>query len=578
MRAVWEYFPPMKSSKEWDRRGICVFSKRACSVVTIAFCLVVIGSSALAGPKTRPAIKPKAHQLSNDKIAQTDTKRPLDGDQGSAELPRLPVIVGGDVQYTESGEPRYDTGKSLEAVTKFKGLYYGDQSVARFLVQGDDVRLAITSDSQFSGGPNRGLMGMVQSWPFTFSSLPISTTSSDPFFIQRMNPTDFLLSSSWHNRLTQTNQLGVFNSRIQRDSGLNDISEIPMQYMWLSRPLDANIFSGRIYKADEQQRVMYNPKNWIDEGGVFLQMHLCFVQGGETGMADETGAWSFSMRFQHFMPGSDGLSNNDEVVTSPGGPVVQVSLNDDTNSGAKLTMMSSGVFECGGNDANSWVPQWIAREFDTADDASVFVLPGWVQRFQSPLEPDTGFGIPLVRSAAGRNPECFLHGADNGNLVLTNHGSTAKIRNWMWRNYDRPNALMYSFGHNGPEREINNPRAASVFQGDLFDLIYQDCHDLQSLNGEMPRVLVFIPWVGANMNAQRHDEMLGVVKALNEIGIPALALSGFNRFGGEVFNEEFLLDAMNLHPGNEIAAEDAWGEVYGILELASRVIYRGGGN
>ncbi|MBL4591075.1 MAG: hypothetical protein JKY96_03860, partial [Phycisphaerales bacterium] len=485
----------------------------------------------------------------------------------------MPIFLKGDVLYAD-GEPVYNDGADLKVVSKFEGLYYGDQSVARFITKGQGVRMAITSDSQFSGGLNRGLMGIAQTWPFTFSSLPISTAATDPFYIARQSPTDYLLSSSWHNLLTRTNVENTYNSRILRDSGINKFSEIPLQFLWVSRPQTPNVWSGSIFRANEQQRVMYDPKNWVSDEGVLLKMHLAFIQGGETDLSGENGSWDFSLRFQHFMPGTGELLNDDWVVASPSKGVSQVSLDKVENGGAMLTMVSSDVLASGVNTVNSWIPQCIVRELDSVDDADIFILPGWVERFSNLENAEPGFGISLVRTAAGRNPECFLYGADNGNSVLTNHGSNKAIREWMWNNYNRPNTLFYSFGHNGPVRDIAHPRAASVYQADLFDLIYQDCNDLLEINGEMPMVVVFLPWVGANMNDQRQSEMLGVVKALNELGIRTLGISGYNRFGGAVFNEEFQLDAMDLHPFDENAAEIVWGEVYGLIDLASRVIFR----
>ena len=494
---------------------------------------------------------------------------------GEVAVPRLPVFTNGDVTYS-AGEPVYDGGADLVAVAGSTGSWCGDRSVASFILAASDVRFAFTSDSQFSGGVNRAIMGIAHEWPYTFSAMPMSTAAADTFFLSRGAPSQYLITSSWHNRNrsvvgTDPNPPnGASNvSEILSDNGIGDPSELPVGFMWIYNELGSNAISGQILRGNDQASLMYDPSNWVPEGGVNLQMHFGVVCEGDTDLGP---AHEFAFMFQYYDAATGLLTNdNSTSVTLPQSGSKMVVLDDGTNNSAVLSMMTSSVVRSGaGASPSSFRPRCLLRAGTSYAGKQMIFLPGWVERLEDDgVTPESGLGIHLVRTAAGRNPEVFLFGAEIGSTHLNNHGGNSETRDWMWENYGNPNVLFYSFGQNGSARDITTPKASSVWQADLFDLIWQDCNDYLVVNGSFPRVVVHMPWAASRMTQARHDEMVGVVEALNAAGVRTLGLDSFNRFGGSIFNQEFELDGLNVHPEDETAARIVWGAVQ---DAASTII------
>ena len=495
---------------------------------------------------------------------------------GDGSVPRIPVFINGDVSYS-AGEPVYDDGVDLVARNGSDGNWCGDASVASFILSATDVRFAFTSDSQFSGGGNRAVAAIAHEWPYTFSAMPVSAAAADPFFLSRGTPSQYLISSSWHNAnraVTGTDPKppnGASNvNEIWSDNGIGNPSEIPIGFMWIYNETGPNAISGQLLRGNDQASLMYDSSNWVSSPGVNIRMHFGVLSEGESGLGF---GHEFAFQFQFYNSDTGLLSNDTNTsITLPQSGSKIVELDAVSNSSAVLSMMTSSVVQSGeGVMPTSFQPRCLLRAGSSYEGKQMIFLPGWVERLEEDgITPEAGLGVHLVRTAAGRNPEVFLYGSITTSSQLNNHGGNSNTRQWMWENYGNPNVLFYSFGQNGSARNILMPRASSVWQADLFDLIWQDCHDYFLANGGFPRVVVHMPWAAANMTQDRHDEMVGVIDALNSLGVPTLGLDSFNRFGGSVFNNEFELDSVNIHPNDESAARIVWGVAHDlIMEAAS---------
>ena len=485
---------------------------------------------------------------------------------------RKPVLDSGNISY-DTGEPVYDSGSAIGTVTDSTANFYGYGNALRFVLAASGVRMEIASDSQFSGGPDRGLMGMVDTWEYTWSAVPVSAAAAlDPFYILRQSSgapdtADYLIDSQWHNSTTTSNGGGTAVATMFSNSGLGDPSQIPGQFTWLkaANPMSfTNFFTVAAGRATTASTMFYDANNFSDDAGIYMKIHAAMICGGNTDMNDGGGSMDFANRIYHNEPGTGTYGYDADTMTLPTSGSTKVTLNS-SNGDAAIQMFSSPVFEMG-EASTATSPNILVRENGTSfDDLEVFLLSGFVQRYTDATTPEDNIGIYNIRSAAGRNPECFLYGADNGNASLLNFSGDAQTRAWRLRNHGQPNVLVYSWGHNSPDRDVTLEKAESQFQADLADLIYQDCQDVLGVNGELPKVLIFIPWVGGSLDQTRHDEMLGIVDAVQSWGIDCDALDGFNFYGGATFNSAFTLDG-SVHPNSEADAETAWGGFFTMLE------------
>jgi len=491
----------------------------------------------------------------------------------SSGVYRKPLLVSGNISYT-LGEPDYDDGDDLIAVTGNTDDYYGYGNTLRYIRAATGVRMAITADSQFSGGPDRGLMGILQMWPFPWSAVPAPSASAlDPWYYARQSSgapdtQDWMIDSQWHNNTTTSNGGGVTVAQMLSNSGLGDPSQIPMQFTWLkaANPMSfTNLFTFSAGRATTASTMFYDANNFSDSSGIYMRMHAAIVCGGGTDMNDGGGSIDLAVRVYHNEPGVGTYNFDSADTTVPSSGSTKITLNS-TNGDAALQMFDSGVFQMGAASTGT-SPSMLIREDGTSfDDKEVLLLNGYVQRYTDASTPEDNIGIYLTRAGAGRNPECFLYGADNGNAALLNFSGDAQTRAWMWRNYGQPNVLVYSFGHNSPDRDVTLDGADSQFQADLADLIYQDCEDVRGVNGEYPKVLIMIPWVAGSLDDTRMGEMLGIVDAVQSWGIDCDALNAYNYYGGSTFNSAFTLDGSSTHPGNESACETAYDGYWDILD------------
>jgi len=491
--------------------------------------------------------------------------------------PRLPILQNGDPLYS-LGEPVYGVGADLGTAASTAN-YVGNTDVARRFVAGEGVRLCISSNSQFANGESRGLKAIQNEWPFRFSVVPVMvTTTNEIFDVNKVSTTvDYLYSTVWH-RTDVVSNLGVAASTLFTNSGIGDISQIPMAWTFLKAGASSQFFANLSIEAGNGQTDhFFYDDNWIDDDGVWWQDHIALVCGGNTDLNTGGGSYDMRLRFQGYIPNTTKLFTSLTTHTIPSVDSKSVTLSV-ANGSASLTMISTGV-NLTGTATAPFRPWTLLEEDDAIDNKETFILPGYRQRYTDATTPATDFGIYLVRAGAARSPEQWMSGADNGSAIFYGSGGDFDTRQWMWENYGSPNTLMYFYGHNNFERDITVPKAESVFQADLFDLIHQDASDIFALTGAYPDIVLGIPWAetsGINMDQARHDEMVAIVNALNAVGIPTIGADMFNKCGGATYDNVYPLDG--THPLNKASARGLWGtdRFFGIMQEAAADTGSGG--
>lgn len=521
--------------------------------------------------------------------------------------PRLPTFVSNELSYS-AGIPQYDKGDTLGTATSTAN-WCGDQTVAQKIINQDDARIAWRSDSQISGGLDRGLLSMARTWPFTFGALFIPPVANDPFYGARSspNPDGYLYAGQTHNKTTAvigspasgiTDVADIWSDgtgSAATDNEIDDPSEIPMPFMWIDSTGGSPIVSMQISSGNAQDTIMYDEYNWMGNGETIkLRLSIAILAGGSTSVADM--ADSFRLLTEYYSDATTS-TNSSSYQSLAGLPASQKHTLDATNNAsAELAMFHGDIVDVWETGASiSYEPRLQFRANPITEHAghNTIIFGGLAQRYESDgVTKAGGVSINLVTHASGQNPSIFIYNPTHDNTTYELLSGDYESRDWMWENFGEPNILCYSFGHNSTVRDnagvsltAANVKASSAFQGDLFDLIYQDCVDYYRRNSTFPMIVVHIPWSASSMDQTRHDEMVAVVNALNSIGIKTLGIDSFNYWGGDGFvsstadadwttTETFALDSggSGPHPNAQVDAQAAWYSVYAsMLESANSI-------
>jgi hypothetical protein len=486
--------------------------------------------------------------------------------EGNAMAPRRPVIEDGDPVYA-GGNRAYTEGTDLASVDSPTANYYGNTDVARFITAASGVRMAILGDSNVAGSSSRGLFNMIHKWPYTWSAIPMQAAARNEVWNLDIFPSDvddYYSDGLWSVTTENTNGATETIASILTRTGIADYSEFPQTgFNWYETA------AGKQYAAQwsitsgtSPGSVFYDPDNFVNTSGIHIRYHMAVLAGGNTELDDGGGDWDFRFDAQQFSPPT--TTYNVTSNQSLGSDATTVTLGS-SNGSAKLAMFSTPVYEVGGTSAN-FKPRVLLRGGDSFAGLGAMFLSGWVQRYESDgITPEDNIGIYSVGWGAGRAPEVFMPGADNGISTQINAGGTFATRQWKHNNFGRPNLLVYNFCYNSQSHTSADPKAESDWQADYFDLIVTDCETVKAIEGEYPQVLVLMHPPYGSLNRDRHDEIIGVVAGLNSIGVKALALDGFNRFADskDAFNDEF--DMSDAHPDDQAAGAYLYNEFHTML-------------
>ena len=388
--------------------------------------------------------------------------------------PRLPVLSTGDPTYS-SGNPVYDTGDDLGTAT-VTANFYGDTTVARFIMSGSGVRFAVKSDSQWSGGPARASEAVALTWPVTWSRYMATATPGDPWYVGINNSaSDKLVTSQWNDTTEATDGATTIAS-IYTAEGIGDPSQIPLPFMWADDVGTAAFVAAlRPRNGDDQGTTWYDANNWTGDtsgDGVDFRFRIMLLVGGSTGAETDINA-----RTQYYDSGGS-LQNANEAHPNVAGLSgdVKVTLNA-SNNNAILAAIDGDVVTSY-ESPSPFRPQGMINENSTDfDNASFFLFGGTVSRMVDASTEEDNTSMCLIQYASGMNPWMWIAGASSSNANKTSHGADRQVRFWVWENFHQPNVLVYSFGHNSITRSGTGFKAESAYQADLFDLIYQDASD-----------------------------------------------------------------------------------------------------
>jgi hypothetical protein len=479
-----------------------------------------------------------------------------------SSLPRVPLMKSGDVVYDSDGEPMYDGGVDLTTGTNTANVY-GHGEVFRFLLAREAVRIAVTTDSQGSGGYDRMIASMLKMWQFLWSAVPVSAAAAqDPFYIARrdINTALYCLSSQYHTTDTLASDESTTVADLLAASGLDGFDAIPLPFTYVEMedpmPVGALILQAAANQMTTPSNVYFDADNF---NNTFVKFTMLVLAGGETDLDDGGGDIDLRAQVEYYNT-SDAAAVSDKTVTVPGEDAFELS---EASGNAKLSPIHSDVVEVGVSGASDRPKLSLYDNPSSFDGKKLFVYPGIAERYEDATTPEENVGIYLVRSASGRNPEAYIAGGDNGNPASMNLATDYATRSFIWNHYKLPNLLMYSFGHNSPVRQVSNRKAESQSQADFFDMIYQDAMNVRSLGVE-PYILVHLTWAAGNMDQTRHDEQVGAVDALLALGFKVDVIDNFNYRGGATFDESFALDGSNLHPNSQSDAREAY-DLYDLI-------------
>lgn len=518
----------------------------------------------------------------------------IDGKEQIVMAPRLPLFSSNDITYT-AGEPDYDGGADLALGSNPSANFYGGAAAKRvgeFIVAQEGVRIAATSDSQFSGGTDRITMGIAKTWPVTWSRWIAMVAAQDSIAHTRnsVGLSDYYLDGSYANTATLSNG-GTALSTILTNEGLGDVGELNTPFGWMDDPGTQIWWSAlAVNSGTSIGDDFYDADNWgSNSSPQKVRVRALMLAGGSTNAINDV-----RFRFEAYNSSSTFITTNyQKDIASITGLTNSHTLNA-SNNNAVLAYDDSTVLELGTSTVG-FRPRLRLTEISDIDNASFFLLGGFFQRMESDgTTEEDNISLTSVRYGSGQNPVQWIHGGVYASGTAINMGSNFGTRAFVQGAWEAPNVLLYSFGHNNPTRDISTFKAESAFQADYFDLIYQDCETIKNgsgLGGEHPKVIIHIPWYAANLDQTRHDEIIGVADALIEHGIDVLVVDTFNRYGGESFSTSasgdadwttattFHLDNDNdpagtgVHPGDQnsarIVAYDIWES---IVEAANSVV------
>jgi hypothetical protein len=494
-----------------------------------------------------------------------------------------------DITYT-TGNPDYDSGADLTTGTS-TGLTYGTYrgEVARHILRCDGVRIMWTTDSQGSGGTNRALSAIALTWEpdVPWSSWPAYPTALDPWYCTDSSSSDqYHITSGWNSTSASiTGGGGDTVTDMLGDEGLGDISQIPLVWHWNLQD-DTGTSLGSISSQgydDPATKWFHGADQWgSDSNPVYFsitQMHL--FGGSSRGPSD------IRISTQYY-DGPSALETDTEDFSDLSTIVESHTLNLSNNE-AVLAYTEVGPYQNYASQA-SFRPTSFVGERPTGEDfedKSRFLFGGIITRYSDASTPEDTIGITLNRYGAGMNPCAWLHGATLSASGRFATGGDYGARAFVFGYAKVPTVLAYSFGHNDPTRTGTGFKAESTFQADYFDLIWQDYRTVVASGGDAPYVLVVIPWYAGSMDQDRHDEIIGMVDALEAHGVKVMVDDKFNRYDGEDFTTTgtpsseyktattFELDGDNdpegsgVHPANAASANIAWYSTWAALGEAS---------
>ena len=509
-------------------------------------------------------------------------------DRGEMMAPRLPVFASNDLTYS-TGNPVYDSGDDLTTGSNPSAVFYGThaKTIAQTFTQ-RTARFAIAgADSQWSGGPERINLGVAITWPVEWAQYAIPVTTGDPWNTQGNNSNADEFETSQWNDTTETSTNNTTNAAILTAEGIGDPSEIPMPYWWYDDPGTGTfLLAGRPVDGDDQDSVWYNETNWQGpQGGtaVKLQINLLILTGGST-----TAPTAITHRTQYYDT-TGSLQNAENDITDTTAISGSFTLNA-SNNNAVLSVLEGDVVDSFTSSA-AFRPQGMFFEHtENMDDTAAFALGGTVRVMADETTPADGLGLHAIRYAAGENPWMWIHDASPSGGNKNAHGGTHASRSWYWDAVGNPDTYVYQYGHNARTRSGTGFKAASTYQADLFDLIIQDTRDYYVNHGVYPNVVLIMPWYAANMDQDRHDEMIGVIDALEASGRKVLGIDLFNHFGGTDFTPSdsgqadwttattFHLDNDNdpegsgVHPGDQNSARIVAYAIWSSIEAAANSV------
>jgi hypothetical protein len=483
-------------------------------------------------------------------------------DRGGVNMaPRLPVLASNDPTYS-SGNPVYDSGADLATGSNPTASWYGDHTVAQFIVAQQGVRIAVKgADSQWSGTSERLLSGVARTWPVTWSAFCGTPTAGDPVTNVRSSlVADFFITSQW-NKTDGTTDDSVAIGTVLSGEGLGDPGQIPVPFGWVEGGTNTDIAGLIATGYNTPGDIWYDDDNWGSNANpVTIGFRLYFLAGGSA-----TAPVDWDLDIEHYDDG--GFTTTDDGITDTTALAESHTLNG-TNNSAVLSYYDTEAVENRTSNNVSRPRTRIRQETTDITGKGFFLLGGILHRYDGESIEDN-ISFVQNRYAAGTNPGVWIHGATMTTATQRTHGSDHATRVFANEMAMEPNVFVYSYGHNSVTRTGTGFKAESEFQADLFDLIYQDANDYYVENGSYPRILVLIPWYAGNMDQTRHDEMIGVVDALRSVGIPTLAADLFNINDGEDFTTiangeadwttatSFALDGDNDPEGTGIHPKDA---------------------
>jgi hypothetical protein len=519
-------------------------------------------------------------------------------ERGEMMTSRAPVLVDGDPSYDGSNLPVYDGGSDLGVGANTANTYGAHRrEVAEFIMAEQGVRVKVYSNSQWSGGDNRQYLGMTRTWPVqSWAAAAATPSAKDPVFFNRnTGAVDEYGIDGGYNSAANTMTGGTTFGAFFTAEGIGDPGQLGMPWALLTMddPISSGTTLGSLQLADGDAQ----GDNW--RGGLVwgdsadpknLGFRLFFVAGGSTSVPDA---------IQILNQGVNAAGSNDNFTDQIADQTALPNVHtlSAANGSAVIGYFDTTINETG-TPAQSFRPRALFQENGVGFDGINFIaLGGMLSQFDDGGDFLDTFSVVGVAYGSGQTPATWLHGTgwSDGSSTRYRMGSDFDTRVFLMEAMRVPNVLMIDLGHNSHTRPgaLSAYKAQSVWQADLFDLIYQEgttLRDGAGLLGELPYIVIRIPWYAGNLDQARHDEIIGVCDALEEHGFKVLVEDSFNRFGGEGFTPSasspanfetattFTLDNDNdpagdgVHPVDQDSAEIAAYSIWkGIVEASEYV-------
>jgi len=458
------------------------------------------------------------------------------------------ITFDGDGNVVLSGitDLRRETAFIQTAISKAGALAWSE---------GTSVAVKVSGDSQTGGSEDRLLGAAHKVWPRIFVCEAVVAGQGGLNWSANSDTAAEYRSAQWSDK-SETLSAGLDTIEdTYTDNGITDVqTQIPAPFQF--QRVDAAATRIGTVLFNNQWTGWYDDENWENATGPRLRFkYLIFEEG-----VNMPSAVRIRTLHTNSTPTNTNTYTSDLTLASQPTRI-------DIGGGKHLVGLVSAITQnySGGAASSTW-PNFLLYSSTSGNlnDAETYLFPGLCELVDAGGDRIPGFGFTQAMTASGRNPEVWL-GNSEGHVTgisadRTQHGSTRAIRQAMTAFYGTPTHILFSWGHNNPTISYKGTGAEganSAFQRDHFNLIYQEAMDEFDRVGSYPTFPVVIPWATTNMDAERREEIIGNINALNRIGIPAYPVDLYTEHAGDTSN----YNGDGVHPNDAAAAQALWGPV-----------------